>query len=198
MIPRRVDFVKPNPVLTTTSDSNIPSGHAINQSSSTITSTEQKEAIINPPEVNSNTSIDTEVKERLFKRRDETGCCTARSRQLLRRKHNLETRPSLDKERSSSMSRLLDDLPNNKRPNELSRAYSFLESKPQQRVFRASDLVKGELLGQGFFGQVFKVTTRDTEEVMVLKELYRVDEEAQKNFLKEVGYVLYIITLKIV
>lgn len=69
---------------------------------------------------------------------------------------------------------------------ELSRAYSFLEPRPQQRVFRASDLVKGELLGQGFFGQVFKVTTRDTAEVMVLKELYRVDEEAQKNFLKEV------------
>lgn len=70
---------------------------------------------------------------------------------------------------------------------ELSRAYSFLEPRPQQRVFRASDLVKGELLGQGFFGQVFKVTTRDTAEVMVLKELYRVDEEAQKNFLKEVS-----------
>lgn len=70
---------------------------------------------------------------------------------------------------------------------DLSRAYSFLEPRPQQRVFRASDLVKGELLGQGFFGQVFKVTTRDTAEVMVLKELYRVDEEAQKNFLKEVG-----------
>lgn len=61
-----------------------------------------------------------------------------------------------------------------------------MEPRPQQRVFRASDLVKGELLGQGFFGQVFKVTTRDTAEVMVLKELYRVDEEAQKNFLKEV------------
>ncbi|RZC39440.1 LIM domain kinase 1, partial [Asbolus verrucosus] len=88
--------------------------------------------------------------------------------------------------RSSSMSRLLDEAPNSKRL-ELSRAYSFLEPRPQQRVFRASDLVKGELLGQGFFGQVFKVTTRDTAEVMVLKELYRVDEEAQKNFLKEVA-----------
>lgn len=64
-----------------------------------------------------------------------------------------------------------------------------MEPRPQQRVFRASDLVKGELLGQGFFGQVFKVTTRDTAEVMVLKELYRVDEEAQKNFLKEVSKV---------
>jgi len=47
--------------------------------------------------------------------------------------------------------------------------------------------VKGELLGKGFFGQVYKVTHRDTNEVMVLKELYRVDEEAQKNFLKEVS-----------
>lgn len=55
-----------------------------------------------------------------------------------------------------------------------------------QRIFRASDLVKGELLGKGFFGQVYKVTHRDTKEIMVLKELYRVDEEAQKNFLKEV------------
>ncbi|XP_071056945.1 LIM domain kinase 1 isoform X2 [Onthophagus taurus] len=125
-------------------------------------------------------------KERLFKRKDE-GYMSGyvRSRQLKRK--NLEKRPSLDKERSSSMSRLLDEAPNNKRCLELSRAYSFLEPKPQQRVFRASDLVKGELLGQGFFGQVFKVTTRDTAEVMVLKELYRLDEEAQKNFLKEVA-----------
>lgn len=45
----------------------------------------------------------------------------------------------------------------------------------------------GELLGKGFFGQVFKVTHKITKEVMVLKELYRVDEEAQRNFLKEVA-----------
>ncbi|XP_044261442.1 LIM domain kinase 1 isoform X3 [Tribolium madens] len=124
-------------------------------------------------------------KERLFKRRDEGYMSGTRSRQL-RRKNHLSDIRQLDKERSSSMSRLLDETPNSKRL-ELSRAYSFLESRPPQRVFRASDLVKGELLGQGFFGQVFKVTTRDTAEVMVLKELYRVDEEAQKNFLKEVA-----------
>lgn len=47
--------------------------------------------------------------------------------------------------------------------------------------------VVGELLGKGFFGQVFKVTHKKTKEVMVLKELYRVDEEAQRNFLKEVA-----------
>lgn len=71
---------------------------------------------------------------------------------------------------------------------DLSRTRSFRVEPPRgsQRVFRASDLVKGELLGKGFFGQVFKVTHRATAEVMVLKELYRVDEEAQKNFLKEV------------
>lgn len=43
------------------------------------------------------------------------------------------------------------------------------------------------MLGKGFFGQVFKVTHKKTKEVMVLKELYRVDEEAQRNFLKEVA-----------
>lgn len=50
---------------------------------------------------------------------------------------------------------------------------------------------QGELLGSGFFGQVFKVTHRDTNEVMVLKQLYRVDEDAQKNFLKEVPTLIY-------
>ncbi|CAH0548987.1 unnamed protein product [Brassicogethes aeneus] len=128
-----------------------------------------------------------ENKERLFKRKDEGYMTGTRSRQLRRKNHLAENKPCLDKERSSSMSRLLDEAANSKRCLELSRAYSFLEPRPQQRVFRASDLVKGELLGQGFFGQVFKVTTRDTAEVMVLKELYRVDEEAQKNFLKEVA-----------
>jgi hypothetical protein len=70
---------------------------------------------------------------------------------------------------------------------DLSRTRSFRVEPKSQRIFRASDLVKGELLGKGFFGQVYKVTHRDTNEVMVLKELYRVDEEAQKNFLKEVS-----------
>lgn len=170
-----------NPLTTTVSDTNIPDANInipteINLGGST-------------GSVNSSEHIDVKPvnKERLFKRRDEGYMSGTRSRQL-RRKNNLtENRPSLDKERSSSMSRLLDETPNSKRCLELSRAYSFLEPRPQQRVFRASDLVKGELLGQGFFGQVFKVTTRDTAEVMVLKELYRVDEEAQKNFLKEVA-----------
>lgn len=71
---------------------------------------------------------------------------------------------------------------------DLSRTKSFrVEPSKSQRIFRASDLVKGELLGQGFFGRVYKVTHRETGEIMVLKELYRVDEEAQKNFLKEVS-----------
>ena len=87
------------------------------------------------------------------------------------------------------MSTLLDE---NHPPNaefyDLSRTKSFrVESQPWPRIFRASDLVQGELLGKGFFGQVFKVTHKKTKEVMVLKELYRVDEEAQRNFLKEVA-----------
>ncbi|GJQ85288.1 LIMK1 [Trypoxylus dichotomus] len=197
---------KTSPLTTTASDTNIPKnkigtksmqsidvyGSAdsvtdnVTKSNDNISSPPKIEIIVDSPVVKSNRNQKPTDKERLFKRKDEGYMSGTRSRQL-RRKNNLEKRPSLDKERSSSMSRLLDEAPNAKRCMELSRAYSFLEPKPQQRVFRASDLVKGELLGQGFFGQVFKVTTRDTAEVMVLKELYRVDEEAQKNFLKEVA-----------
>ncbi|KAG7206030.1 hypothetical protein KM043_003433 [Ampulex compressa] len=122
-----------------------------------------------------------ESKERLFKRRDEGYISGTRSRQLKR------TRDPMHKERSSSMSRLLDGSSATNSTCDLSRTRSFRVEPKNQRIFRASDLVKGELLGKGFFGQVFKVTHRDTNEVMVLKELYRVDEDAQKNFLKEVA-----------
>ncbi|XP_063218880.1 LIM domain kinase 1 isoform X2 [Bacillus rossius redtenbacheri] len=122
-------------------------------------------------------------RERLFKRRDEGYISGSRSRQLRRGKGS-----SSSKERSSSMSRILDGSPPVMRDScDLSRTRSFRVEPKSQRIFRASDLVKGELLGKGFFGQVYKVTHRDTNEVMVLKELYRVDEEAQKNFLKEVA-----------
>lgn len=133
-------------------------------------------------------------KERLFKRKDEGYISGTKTRQLRKNKNlNLNCAQSTnslrEKERCSSMSKLLDE--NHHSPNtefyDLSRTKSFrVEPKPQ-RIFRASDLVQGELLGKGFFGQVFKVTHKVTMEVMVLKELYRVDEEAQKNFLKEVA-----------
>lgn len=61
------------------------------------------------------------------------------------------------KERSSSMS-TLQEFKNSSILSlyDLSRTKSFrMEDKPQ-RVFRASDLVKGELIGKGFFGQIFK------------------------------------------
>ncbi|XP_014237967.1 LIM domain kinase 1 isoform X1 [Trichogramma pretiosum] len=120
-------------------------------------------------------------KERIFKRRDEGYISSTRSRPLRR------TKEPKQKERSSSMSRLLDGVSPTSSACDLSRTRSFRVEPKNQRIFRASDLVKGELLGKGFFGQVFKVTHRDTNEIMVLKELYRVDEEAQKNFLKEVA-----------
>lgn len=50
-----------------------------------------------------------ENKERLFKRKDEGYMAGTRSRQLRRKNHLSENRQSLDKERSSSMSRLLDE-----------------------------------------------------------------------------------------
>nr|XP_032836889.1 LIM domain kinase 1-like [Petromyzon marinus] len=70
---------------------------------------------------------------------------------------------------------------------ELSRSESLrVVSKPSQRVFRPSDLIHGEVLGKGFFGQAIKVTHRETGEVMVMKEVIQCDEETQKTFLKEV------------
>uniref|UniRef100_A0A8C7XD86 non-specific serine/threonine protein kinase n=1 Tax=Oryzias sinensis TaxID=183150 RepID=A0A8C7XD86_9TELE len=54
------------------------------------------------------------------------------------------------------------------------------------RIFRPSDLIHGEVLGKGCFGQAVKVTHQETGEVMVMKELIRFDEETQRTFLKEV------------
>lgn len=64
-----------------------------------------------------------------------------------------------------------------------------MEKSSNYRIFRACDLVQGKLLGRGFFGEVFLVTHKATGEQMVLKELYRVDEEAQLNFLREVAFL---------
>ncbi|XP_060792426.1 LIM domain kinase 1 isoform X1 [Neoarius graeffei] len=55
-----------------------------------------------------------------------------------------------------------------------------------QRIFRPCDLIYGEVLGKGCFGQAIKVTHQQTGEVMVMKELLRFDEETQATFLKEV------------
>ncbi|XP_061722968.1 uncharacterized protein LOC133529288, partial [Cydia pomonella] len=150
---------------------------------------------IEPPETPMcNIQTDTEPslegdgkKERLFKRKGDG----ANKRVIKRRQ---PSSPLLcDKEKSSSMSKLLDAVEGDPEPTgvlcDLSRARSF-RAEPRdvtQRVFRACDLLQGELLGSGFFGEVYKVTHRDTGEVMVLKQLYRLDEGAQRNFLKEVA-----------
>ncbi|KAF7697347.1 LIM domain kinase 1 [Silurus meridionalis] len=55
-----------------------------------------------------------------------------------------------------------------------------------ERIFRPSDLIYGEVIGRGSFGQAIKVTHQKTGEVMVMKELLRFDEETQMTFLKEV------------
>ncbi|RUS72106.1 hypothetical protein EGW08_020132 [Elysia chlorotica] len=70
---------------------------------------------------------------------------------------------------------------------DLSRSHSFTTHDQTHRVFRATDLVLGEVLGQGFFGQAIKVVHRVTGEIMVLKELHNFDENAQKSFLREVS-----------
>lgn len=140
-------------------------------------------------------------KERLYKRnikddqtQQQSGYVSGTKTRQLRKHKNLNlncttaTNSLKDKERCSSMSKLLDENhPPNPELYDLSRTKSFRVEPTPQRIFRANDLQQGELLGKGFFGQVFKVTHKVTKEVMVLKELYRVDEEAQRNFLKEVA-----------
>lgn len=142
---------------------------------------------------------DRERIERMFK-----SATLGRQRQRLRTSRG-------NRERASSMPRLLDSSCLDGEPLasvshlnhrlaephdhdddcELSRTQSFrvdprIRKSVHSQIFRASDLVQGELLGMGFFGRVFRVTHRETSQVYVLKELYRVDEEAQNNFLKEV------------
>lgn len=52
---------------------------------------------------------------------------------------------------------------------------------------RLQDLEIGEELGKGFYGRVFKVTHKQTQQVFVLKELHKYDKQARVSFLKEVS-----------
>uniref|UniRef100_A0A7N4PXU1 non-specific serine/threonine protein kinase n=1 Tax=Sarcophilus harrisii TaxID=9305 RepID=A0A7N4PXU1_SARHA len=70
---------------------------------------------------------------------------------------------------------------------DLGRSESLRIVSRTHRIFRPSDLIHGEVLGKGCFGQAIKVTHRETGEVMVMKELIRFDEETQRTFLKEVS-----------
>lgn len=108
------------PLTTTASDTNIPINKSVpldTPSSGGSSDSVHNDRISNQSHiptqnlienVNKNGTNRGENKERLFKRKDEGYMSATRSRQL-RRKNNLENKQSLDKERSSSLSRLLDE-----------------------------------------------------------------------------------------
>ncbi|XP_017005354.2 LIM domain kinase 1 isoform X3 [Drosophila takahashii] len=143
-------------------------------------------------------------RERLYKTPGEPGEQGSKARKLRQATNASATIPPAagaaiamtqlkEKERCSSLSKLLDEQHQAQQHSahpqlyDLSRTQSCRVVQKPQRIFRASDLVIGEKLGEGFFGKVFKVTHRQSGEVMVLKELHRADEEAQRNFIKEVA-----------
>lgn len=69
----------------------------------------------------------------------------------------------------------------------LHRAQSFkTEESPVSQVFRPSELIPGDLIGKGFFGDVIKVTCSRTGEEMVMKQLKQVNKDAEETFLNEV------------
>ncbi|XP_042194761.1 LIM domain kinase 1a isoform X2 [Callorhinchus milii] len=88
---------------------------------------------------------------------------------------------SVDKSPSSSAA----SSPASQKRN-LGRSESLRIASRMHRIFRPSDLIHGEVLGKGCFGQAIKVTHKETGEVMVMKELIRFDDETQRTFLKEV------------
>ncbi|XP_014670087.1 PREDICTED: LIM domain kinase 1-like [Priapulus caudatus] len=102
-----------------------------------------------------------------------------------KRPSSLPRSPSLDSEVPPSLRGSQD-------PLRVSQSFRS-DSNKRSKIFRPSDLIVGEELGRGFFGHVYKVTHKETGELMVLKELYRFDDEAQKNFLKEVSVMRQLI-----
>lgn len=124
----------------------------------------------------SDTDTDSEVNSQILDSVEVEGT-TVLLRPISRRSSHTRRRSKSPSPRPTSRQKSVD----------LSRAQSFRTMPETHRVFRTSDLIPGPVLGKGFFGQAVKVTHRITGEVMVLKELYRFDEDAQKSFLKEVS-----------
>lgn len=108
---RRASFLTPitRNLTTTSSETNIQSKNfGSNSSVNSPYNSNQSINEIKTPKTSPSISPNKPDRERLFKRRDEGYMSGTRSRQLRRRNHLLENK-SLDKERSSSMSRLLDE-----------------------------------------------------------------------------------------
>lgn len=107
------------PLTTTSSDTNIPNTKIENKTSSNQSIANDVSNSIENLRSKCNSNINevtisrqepvSRDKERLFKRKDEGYMSGTRSRQLKRKNNLCENRQSLDKERSSSMSRLLDE-----------------------------------------------------------------------------------------
>jgi len=149
----------------------------------------------------SNSDTTTEMRRKLAQRRKlpkkENSLDCLPEHERLKIIPNIEDRidekKSLVKSNSlSDLNSLEDDLDSReifKFESSLHRAHSVkvdLAGEAASRVFRPVDLIFGEVIGKGFFGDVYKVKHRITGEEMVIKKLREIVPEAEEQFLKEV------------
>eukprot|EP00112_Aurelia_sp_Birch-Aquarium-sp1_P024718 Seg794.4 transcript_id=Seg794.4/GoldUCD/mRNA.D3Y31 product="LIM domain kinase 1" protein_id=Seg794.4/GoldUCD/D3Y31 len=135
------------------------------------------------------TSDTSELKVKAAKARNKKKLQHAQTKTLPR----FETKKGHMLRRSRSLTEINGNVATNQKDMEkayatLHRAQSFKteDQSLQSKIFRPSDLVYGDIIGKGFFGEVFKVSSSTTGEEMVMKQLKELNKDAEETFLNEV------------